>query len=77
MGELEIKLRMRRVEKKPACDPKMAKFIVNTNLNMDKVPECFAGELAQQLSKALGNPAQVSPFAEMFFTFSQLCLSCF
>ncbi|NXD40047.1 MIF factor, partial [Copsychus sechellarum] len=36
----------------------MPKFIVNTNLSKDKVPESFAGELTQQLSKALGKPAQ-------------------
>lgn len=52
----------------------MPKFIVNTNTSKDKIPESFAGELTQQLSKALGKPAQVSPFAEMFSFFSQLCL---
>ncbi|NXV05779.1 MIF factor, partial [Cettia cetti] len=36
----------------------MPKFIVNTNINKDKVPESFARELTQQLSKALGKPAQ-------------------
>ncbi|XP_041276193.1 macrophage migration inhibitory factor-like [Onychostruthus taczanowskii] len=36
----------------------MPKFIVNTNISKDKVPESFAGELTQQLSKALGKPAQ-------------------
>lgn len=60
--------------KKPACDPKMPKFIVNSNISKDEVPESFAGELTQQLSKALGKPVQVSPFAEMFSFFSQLCL---
>lgn len=52
----------------------MPKFIVNTNISKDKIPESFAGELTQQLSKALGKPAQVSPLAEMFSFFSQLCL---
>uniref|UniRef100_A0A8D2MQQ5 Macrophage migration inhibitory factor n=1 Tax=Zonotrichia albicollis TaxID=44394 RepID=A0A8D2MQQ5_ZONAL len=52
----------------------MPKFIVNTNISKDKVPESFAGELTQQLSKALGKPAQVRPFAEMFSFFNQLCL---
>ncbi|NXS22012.1 MIF factor, partial [Mystacornis crossleyi] len=36
----------------------MPKFIVNTNTSKDKVPESFAAELTQQLSKALGKPAQ-------------------
>ncbi|NXW80479.1 MIF factor, partial [Hirundo rustica] len=38
----------------------MPKFIVNTNINKDKVPESFAGELAQQLPKALGKQHSVS-----------------
>nr|XP_054502024.1 macrophage migration inhibitory factor-like [Agelaius phoeniceus] len=36
----------------------MPKFTVNTNISKDKIPESFAGELTQQLSKALGKPAQ-------------------
>lgn len=52
----------------------MPKFIVNTNISKDKVPESFSGEVTQQLSKALGKPAQVSPFAEMFSLFSLLYL---
>ncbi|KAK4813066.1 hypothetical protein QYF61_007568 [Mycteria americana] len=38
----------------------MPKFIVNTNISKDEVPESFTGELTQQLSKAMGKPAQVS-----------------
>ncbi|KAK2537976.1 macrophage migration inhibitory factor [Columba livia] len=36
----------------------MPKLIVNTNVSKDKVPESFTGELTQQLSKAMGKPAQ-------------------
>lgn len=52
----------------------MPKFIVNTNISKDKVPEPFVGELTQQLSKAMGKPAQVRRHAQMFSLFSQLCL---
>ncbi|RLV97749.1 hypothetical protein DV515_00011441 [Chloebia gouldiae] len=50
----------------------MPKFIINTNISKDKVPESFAGELTQQLSKALGKPAQhlaiqISPDQVMSF----------
>uniref|UniRef100_A0A803VRJ2 Macrophage migration inhibitory factor n=1 Tax=Ficedula albicollis TaxID=59894 RepID=A0A803VRJ2_FICAL len=40
----------------------MPKFIANTNLSKDKIPESFSEELTQQLPKALGKPAQVSAF---------------
>ncbi|NXW07343.1 MIF factor, partial [Fregetta grallaria] len=36
----------------------MPKFLVNTNISRDKVPESLTGELTQQLSKAMGKPAQ-------------------
>ncbi|XP_062360261.1 macrophage migration inhibitory factor-like [Cinclus cinclus] len=61
----------------------MPKFIVNTNLSKDKVPEYFAGELTQQLAKALGKPAQylaipVSPDQVMSFGGSRdPCAMCF
>ncbi|XP_009090786.4 macrophage migration inhibitory factor, partial [Serinus canaria] len=45
---------------------------VNTNISKAKVPESFAGELTQHLSKALGKPAQylavqISPDQVMSF----------
>ncbi|NXD56909.1 MIF factor, partial [Corvus moneduloides] len=61
----------------------MPKFIVNTNISEDKVPESFAGELTQQLSKALGKPAQyvaiqISPDQVMSFGGStDPCAMCF
>ncbi|XP_053850118.1 macrophage migration inhibitory factor-like [Vidua macroura] len=61
----------------------MPKFIVNTNISKDKVPESFAGELTQQLSKALGKPAQylaiqISPDQVMSFGGStDPCAMCF
>lgn len=48
----------------------MPKFIVNTNISKDKVPESFTGELTQQLSKAMDKPAQVSPDAQMCYVVS-------
>ncbi|XP_059341427.1 macrophage migration inhibitory factor-like [Ammospiza nelsoni] len=59
------------------------KFIVNTNISKAKVPESFAGELTQQLSKALGKPAQylaiqISPDQVMSFGGStDPCAVCF
>ncbi|NXM21033.1 MIF factor, partial [Ploceus nigricollis] len=61
----------------------MPKFIVNTNISKDKVPGSFAGELTQQLSKALGKPAQylaiqISPDQVMSFGGStDPCAMCF
>ncbi|XP_057893162.1 macrophage migration inhibitory factor-like [Melospiza georgiana] len=61
----------------------MPKFIVNTNISKAKVPESFAGELTQQLSKALGKPAQylaiqISPDQVMSFGGStDPCAVCF
>ncbi|NXS29500.1 MIF factor, partial [Pomatostomus ruficeps] len=61
----------------------MPKLIVNTNTSKDKVPECFAGELIQQLSKAWGKPAQylaiqISPDGVMFSGGStDPCAMCF
>ncbi|NXU01316.1 MIF factor, partial [Buphagus erythrorhynchus] len=61
----------------------MPKFIVNTNLSKDKVLESFSGELTQQLSKALGKPAQrlaiqISPDQVMSFGGStDPCAVCF
>ncbi|XP_013800313.1 macrophage migration inhibitory factor-like [Apteryx mantelli] len=61
----------------------MPKFIINTNLSKDKVPESFTGELAQELSKALGKPAQyiaiqISPDQLMSFGGStEPCAMCF
>lgn len=52
----------------------MPKFIVNTNISKDKVPEPLMGELTQQLSKAMGKPAQVRTDVRMFSLSSQLCL---
>ncbi|XP_032657198.1 macrophage migration inhibitory factor-like [Mauremys mutica] len=36
----------------------MPKFIINTNVSKDNVPDCLIEELTQQLPKALGKPAQ-------------------
>ncbi|NXL20398.1 MIF factor, partial [Setophaga kirtlandii] len=61
----------------------MPKFIVNTNISKDKIPESFAGELTQHLSKALGKPAQylaiqISPGQVMSFGGStDPCAMCF
>ncbi|XP_054075857.1 macrophage migration inhibitory factor-like [Rissa tridactyla] len=61
----------------------MPEFIVNTNISKDKVPESFTGELTQQLSKAMGKPAQylavqVSPDQLMSFGGStDPCAMCF
>ncbi|NXC62337.1 MIF factor, partial [Aleadryas rufinucha] len=61
----------------------MPRFIVNTNISRDKVLESFAGELTQQLSKALGKPAQyvaiqISPDRVMSFGDStDPCAMCF
>uniref|UniRef100_A0A8C0BP55 Macrophage migration inhibitory factor n=1 Tax=Buteo japonicus TaxID=224669 RepID=A0A8C0BP55_9AVES len=61
----------------------MPKFIVNTNISKDKVPEPFVGELTQQLSKAMGKPAQylaiqISPDQLMSFGGStDPCAMCF
>ncbi|XP_059719732.1 macrophage migration inhibitory factor-like [Haemorhous mexicanus] len=61
----------------------MPKFIVNTNISKAKVPESFARELTQHLSKALGKPAQylaiqISPDQVMSFGGStDPCAMCF
>nr|XP_009918902.1 PREDICTED: macrophage migration inhibitory factor-like [Haliaeetus albicilla] len=61
----------------------MPKFIVNTNISKDKVPEPLMGELTQQLSKAMGKPAQylaiqISPDQLMSFSGStDPCAMCF
>ncbi|XP_008927831.2 macrophage migration inhibitory factor-like [Manacus vitellinus] len=61
----------------------MPKFIVNTNISKDKIPEFFTGELTQQLSKALDKPAQylaiqISPDQMMSFSGStDPCAICF
>ncbi|XP_030141942.4 macrophage migration inhibitory factor [Taeniopygia guttata] len=61
----------------------MPKFTTNTNISKDKLLESFAGELTQQLSKALGKPAQVialqiSPDQVMSFGGStDPCAMCF
>ncbi|XP_050174617.1 macrophage migration inhibitory factor-like [Myiozetetes cayanensis] len=61
----------------------MPKFIVNTNVSKDKVPESFTGEFMQQLSKALDKPAQylaiqISPDQMMSFGDStDPCAMCF
>ncbi|XP_032561863.1 macrophage migration inhibitory factor-like [Chiroxiphia lanceolata] len=61
----------------------MPKFIVNTNISKDKIPESFTGELTQQLSKALDKPAQylaiqISPDQMMSFGGSaDPCAMCF
>ncbi|XP_025893530.1 macrophage migration inhibitory factor-like [Nothoprocta perdicaria] len=61
----------------------MPKFIVNTNISKDKVPDSFVGELTQQLSKVLGKPAQylaiqISPDQVMSFGGStEPCAMCF
>ncbi|CAM4660977.1 unnamed protein product, partial [Caretta caretta] len=36
------------------------KFIINTNVSKNKVPNCLIEELTHQLPKALGKPAQKS-----------------
>ncbi|NXE92487.1 MIF factor, partial [Menura novaehollandiae] len=61
----------------------MPPYIANTNISKDKVPEYFTGELTQQLSKALGKPAQylaiqISPDQVMSFSGStDPCAMCF
>ncbi|NWR60452.1 MIF factor, partial [Bucorvus abyssinicus] len=61
----------------------MPKFIVNTNISKDKVPESFTRELTQQLPKAMDKPAQyvaiqISPDQLMSFGSStDLCAMCF
>ncbi|KFP65162.1 Macrophage migration inhibitory factor [Cariama cristata] len=61
----------------------MPKFIVNTNISKDKVPESFTEALTQQLSKAMGKPAQylaiqISPDQVMSFGGStDPCAMCF
>ncbi|KFQ72653.1 Macrophage migration inhibitory factor [Phaethon lepturus] len=61
----------------------MPKFVVNTNVSKDKVPESFTGELTQQLSNAMGKPAQylaiqISPDQVMSFGGStDPCAMCF
>ncbi|XP_010003089.1 PREDICTED: macrophage migration inhibitory factor [Chaetura pelagica] len=60
----------------------MPKFIVNTNISKDNVPESFTEELTQQLSKAMGKPAQylaiqISPDQLMSFGSADPCAVCF
>ncbi|NWH99143.1 MIF factor, partial [Tichodroma muraria] len=62
----------------------MPKFIVNTNIRKAKIPGSFAGQLIQQLPKALGKPAQqylaiqISPDWMMSFGGStDPCAMCF